>query len=313
MHRNISIDILKFFLAFFVVGLHFGFLSDQNVFYSFFFNQGIFRAAVPIFLIISGYYFQRIYDKQSYFDWFKRLLIMYLFWTLVYMFFWIKLDIPHIILSLVYGYFHLWYIIGILLASIFVFKIRTFDSKLIILIIIFSYSTGCIIQYLSSYGVISLFDKFKVNQATKVPVFIYRNFLFDCLPFLLTGLLIRRHENIFSKKKQLNLILLLSFIVLCVEICFNFYYSTEKSFDMLFSLLVFCPLLFIWVKQIDLCGNANLLGLISSAIFFIHPLIYFLFIHNLGLGATLKVLLTFLLSFFASFPIIWLNRRLKIL
>lgn len=59
MQRNLSLDFLKIVLSFFVVGLHCSFLIDVNTDAYFATVRGIFRLAVPIFLIISGYYFLR--------------------------------------------------------------------------------------------------------------------------------------------------------------------------------------------------------------------------------------------------------------
>lgn len=48
--RNISLDVLKLTMAFMVLGLHAGFLSDYSKSGEFLFVNGIFRIAVPIFL-----------------------------------------------------------------------------------------------------------------------------------------------------------------------------------------------------------------------------------------------------------------------
>lgn len=51
MNRNFSLDILKLFMAFMVVGLHAGFLGDFTSLGEYLSVNGIFRIAVPIFLV----------------------------------------------------------------------------------------------------------------------------------------------------------------------------------------------------------------------------------------------------------------------
>ena len=57
MERNLSIDILKVILAIAVVFLHTRIFYDLSTLLGHVFVQGIFRLAVPIFLVITGYYF----------------------------------------------------------------------------------------------------------------------------------------------------------------------------------------------------------------------------------------------------------------
>lgn len=63
MSRKISLDILKLLMSFMVVGLHAGFLGDVDLLGEYLTVNGIFRLAVPTFLVINGFYFFLSYLK----------------------------------------------------------------------------------------------------------------------------------------------------------------------------------------------------------------------------------------------------------
>lgn len=66
MNRNIALDTLKFLLAFMVVSIHTGFLNDLNqptIYYLT--SEGLFRIAVPLFLLINGYYFYDVLNNEK--------------------------------------------------------------------------------------------------------------------------------------------------------------------------------------------------------------------------------------------------------
>ena len=65
MSRNIALDILKLSMAFMVVGLHAGFLGDFTSLGQYLTVNGLFRIAVPIFLIINGFIFIQYYQKTT--------------------------------------------------------------------------------------------------------------------------------------------------------------------------------------------------------------------------------------------------------
>lgn len=55
--RNVSLDLLKLLMAIMVVALHANFLQEYSLLGSYLLVNGLFRVAVPIFLIINGFYF----------------------------------------------------------------------------------------------------------------------------------------------------------------------------------------------------------------------------------------------------------------
>lgn len=314
MERNLIVDILKFIMSFFIVALHYSFLQDLNPEISNYLNQGLFRLSVPIFLIINGYYFFTIDSKLKYKKWLKKIIWLYAFWTIVYLYYILKLDINHIILALLSGYYQLWYIVAMIGASLIVFVSRNINVKYLLYLGVGLYCIGCIIQYLSSYGLVTLFQEFKNIKTEGVPSIFYRNFLFFGTPFFLIGFLYKKFELSINKKisNRINYYLVTAFVLLFVEIYLNQKYAIQKSFDLLFCLIIVAPLIFIKCKFYTFTYNSKILGLLSSSIYFVHPLVYFLFVEGLYLAYTFQVIVTFVLSILFSIPLLFINKKITI-
>ena len=71
MQRNISIDLLKLALAVCVVFLHTHIFYDYSSLLEHSLVQGLFRIAVPVFLVITGYYFLYIDNFNKFKKWLK--------------------------------------------------------------------------------------------------------------------------------------------------------------------------------------------------------------------------------------------------
>lgn len=128
--RNLSLDILKIILAISVVFLHCHFLEDISIIGYYSTVEGLFRLAVPTFLIISGFYFFYIKDLNDLKKWIFRLGSLYLIWMTIYSPLWLSLDnIPKTLFTLFNGYYVLWYLIGALFSGIIVFYIKNLSKK----------------------------------------------------------------------------------------------------------------------------------------------------------------------------------------
>lgn len=299
MPRNISLDIFKLLLSFFVVGLHIRLFEDINANLSFFFNQGVFRIAVPMFLVISGYYFERIQNISMYKKWIKRILILYLFWMTFYFPVWITPNFNMVIVNIFKGFFHLWYIIGIAYCSFILFIIRNWKIKNLLGLMYIIYFLGVALQYLHSYDHIYL------------PNYVYRNFIFFCLPFFISGFIIKKMENKSQRKILIGLVF--SLLLFFSEVILNSIYAGNQIFDLLFSFIILCPFLFIVVNKIETVSNTKSISLVSSSVYFIHPMIFILLNIYFKLNTITLFLLTICISLLASYPLIQINKKLSVL
>lgn len=84
VNRNIALDLLKLLMAAMVVAIHAEVFKDINQALSYFTVYGVFRIAVPVFLLINGFYFFQTLRDNRVTIWFKRLIALYLFWMLIY-------------------------------------------------------------------------------------------------------------------------------------------------------------------------------------------------------------------------------------
>lgn len=92
--RNISIDLLKVLLSFFVMFIHLKLLNTYQPEISYFLVNGIFRVAVPTFLVINGYFLFPVIGTEKFRTQIKKLLILYVAWMIIYAKFWLFNDNP---------------------------------------------------------------------------------------------------------------------------------------------------------------------------------------------------------------------------
>lgn len=79
MQRNFSIDIVKTLAALLVICIHTGYpfvVGDYLVAFC--------RVAVPLFLLVSGYYYQDVIDKKKITAYYKKILGLTFFSSIFY-------------------------------------------------------------------------------------------------------------------------------------------------------------------------------------------------------------------------------------
>jgi surface polysaccharide O-acyltransferase-like enzyme len=318
MERNIGLDYLKLIMAFMVVGLHAGFLNDISPFWSYLFTQGLFRIAVPIFIMINGYFFYNTLSK-NFLTWIKRLIILYFIWMVFYAYSWVQLSIKsNLLLTLLtmtktifIGYHHLWYLPCILGSGLMLYALKGLSEKKLLLIGALLYLTGTALQYLGNYHILTnpLF-----NKLLNTP-FIYRNFLFFGFPLFLTGYLIAKNKiNTKINRSTLIAVSMIGITLLIFENLANFYFGNPPaSMDLLLSLLIICPAIFILALNSQLKSNSKNIANLATGIYLVHTFFFLIIEKYFGMGQTLITLLTIPLSIIASFGLIMLNKKVKVI
>ncbi|WP_332454326.1 acyltransferase family protein [Chryseobacterium aquaticum] len=305
MGRNLTIDVLKIVLAFFVVFLHMNFLKETLPTLSYLFVNGLFRIAVPIFLVITGFYFFHIDDFKKLKKWLFRTFILYEIWMLLYISYW--KDSDQIFLTIIFGYHHLWYLIGTFFSGILLYFLRKKSSRILIFLAVTLFLTGYCVQVL---GNLHYFDK--EQDAVLNMYLLYRNFLFVCFPFLTIGFLINKHKIDLSKYKNSYLFVVLSILFVFAEAFFNYYWVSSENTDILFSLLFACPLVFLYFKNIYIKTNSKILANLSTAIYVVHPMIMKSTFYT-EMESSFKVLIFLAILISVSFVLVYLNNKLKYL
>jgi surface polysaccharide O-acyltransferase-like enzyme len=304
MGRNLSIDVLKIILAFFVVFLHMNFLKETYPVLSYILVNGLFRIAVPVFLVITGFYFFHIDNKVKLKKWLFRTFLLYAIWMLIYISYW--KDNEQIWLTIIFGYHHLWYLIGTFFSGIILYFLRTQNSKLLIALALGFFLLGYGVQVL---GNLHYFKN--ENDSVLNMYLLYRNFLFVCFPFLTIGFLINKHKIDLSEYKNSSLLVILSLSCVVAEAYFNYKNISSESTDILFSLIFASPLLFLYCQKIYVKTTSKILASFSTAIYVVHPLIMKSDFYK-GIES-FKILIFLAILIPVSFGLVYLNKKLKYL
>ncbi|WP_109290758.1 acyltransferase family protein [Acinetobacter baumannii] len=309
MERNISLDILKIVLAFFIIALHGKLFSDVYPELSFYTVNGIFRIGVPVFLIITGFYFYKLKDLGV---WLKRVFILYAIWMLVYSFFYFESPTSVAALAkdlffLVFGYHHLWYLAGTLLGGIVLFFARNLPTKVQLFSALGLFILGVALQYI---GNMHYFTGVVDKLLNFYPV--HRNFLTVCYPFLMIGFLINK-EGLIDKISNTRYFVPIAVAILYLEVFINFnFISKTEPLDGMFSLMLICPLLFILFSKINVTGSVKTIALFSTALYLIHPLFQNILIPY-HVSTIISFGITVVLSLIASYILVMLNKRFNYL
>lgn len=309
--RNLSIDYLKVLLAFLVILLHLNILSEINPDIGYILVNGLFRLAVPLFLIITGFYFVNVNTIDKFKNWFIRVFILYAIWMIFYSPFWFKIsNLSGIFINAFMGYFVLWYLIGVIFAGTLLYSLRNVKTSVLLAFALCLYIIGYTMQQI---GNLHLFSGFVDKVLNWHPI--SRNFIFDCFPFLTIGFLIKKF-NIGLKYKPSIIIVLFSIVLVLIESRLNYVFiSKYESLDHILTMLVSAPLIFLYVKNMKIMGNNKNLALFSTAVFLIHPFFMLLYSFIEAYGISLinipKELFVISLSFLAGIVLIFINKKVK--
>lgn len=307
MSRNLSLDILKIILALSIVALHGKIFLDVNETLYFFTVNGIFRVGVPVFLLITGYYF---FSIKSFKRWIVEVTVLYFFWMIFYSFFFVKrFDSWANTLEIIFlGYHHLWYLAGLIGGGILLQFFRGLKTIYQTSFAIFFFFLGCFLQYLGNFHVFLPKVDYLLNY-----YYIYRNFLTVCFPFLMFGYLIHKFNLTAKYKKIAPFAVIISLILLYVEVYINYFFiSKTDPLDLMFFLMLLCPSLFIFVFNLNIKGQGKKLALFSTALYLIHPLFQNL-LKSFNINSIELFLVTVVLSCLASIILIALNKKIKVI
>lgn len=300
MKRNLTLDVLKILLSFFVVGLHGSMMTEVDPTLAFTLKQGLFRVAVPTFLIISGYYYYNIKSLQSEAKFIWRLFLLYLIWFVFYIPIFHPGPIDSSLINTFFsGYGHLWYLIHTMYALLLLSLIKRIPFGLQVPVVSLCAVAGLLLQYHFVYDLLPI-DVEKTYST-------HRNGITFCLPFLYIGFIINKFEV-----RRISWFYILPALTFLLLESFLNHYTGKKSFDILIALYVFCPVLFLVAIHSTKSTHHKEISLISGSIYLIHPFfLKYLHLKFLELTQTELTLSAFFLSFFLSFAIIGIHRHFK--
>lgn len=154
-----AVDIAKFIAAFLVIAIHCNPLTSFNEIISNYFVNTISRVAVPFFFACSGFFFFKKLDFQNekivnskenrrkLCKYLKRICLLYVIWSGIYLMWqipewystsWLSVHafIDYAISFISNGsYYHMWYILYLIFATVFGYFILSFYKKRIVIVI----------------------------------------------------------------------------------------------------------------------------------------------------------------------------------
>ncbi len=252
-NTNATIDIVKVIMAILVIGIH-----TEPFGFNIWLDRGfaiITRLCVPFFFITSSYFYW-LKDKGA-LKFLKRIFLLYLIWSLIYLPFDIHFLSEKTIGDILYFHFWegnrhaLWYLWGSIVGFIITYlSLKIFKPKTVLIISVFFLLIGCLkstwsplIENIFSCNITDLFGS--------------RNGLFYAFPYFSLGMVIAKSHDKGKNRNVKKLItgFLVSFVFLIIEsiICILFFKS--PSTIMWISCFPYSYFLFMIVNNINIHLN----------------------------------------------------------
>ena len=276
MRRIYSLDYLKLALAVLVAFGHTYWLQSHPTPLAAMMGNGLMRIIVPLFCIVSGYFFHTAVARGDGMKWLRRVLGLYLIWMAVYLPFWLGQvhDLLSLIKTLVLGYFHLWFMAGILLAGFVVLFLRrithvlAFRAEIPVLIGAATICAviGVTLQYLHLFG----------NGAIGVRKF--SNGLFMCFPYVTISYLYARQVAIGgmavlpSRRTVFWAAAIGTALIMAEARNVQINWGNNAMLDVPLSAYLAAPALFLATLGAEMPPPGIRLDPISAAIYFMHVL-----------------------------------------
>ena len=308
---NGTIDIAKFLMAVLVVGIH-----TEPLGFNIWLDRGfgiITRLCVPFFFVASSYFFFR--KNNSPLKYVKRLFILYLIWSIIYLPFDITklklLSVQQILIKYLWSGVDdqaLWYLCGSIIGFLIVFALSKFlDYKKILLLGIVFLIIGC---FKSTWAPM-------VENVFNIPVYDLlgsRNGLFYGFPYYAVGMYIAKTEGKKSDNWKPYLIgSVISFMMLVAEsLVFILVFKTTKTV-LWISVLPLTYFVFSFLKNINISIPLNIslvLRKLSTIIYVSHGLFLIVFINMQYMMYFLCVTIA---SIIFGLLMLVLNEKIKIL
>lgn len=314
--RNPSIDILKLGLSFLIVALHIfpvsGLKGTAGIL-SYEIANGITRIGVPTFFIISGYFLRNKLDDKAYLiKYTRRIFFLFIVWQLIYLpdlirFYNLgRFSTSDLILKLVYGYWHLWYLFATVCSVTLLYYLRKKTLKQKILLALLLFFTGYVYQLAYKTNVLNDFPSLKLLYEAMGTS---RNFIFMGYPFLVLGTLYEQWRQTISKVG----FLFVPFLMLLFAESYLYHTLKIGALDFLLMILPLSVLLFSITAEKMWESDMKMNPTLSLGIYLCHPyairVVYEFIPHKTLEYIVLKYVLICLLTMVFWFIVERINRR----
>ena len=311
-HRSASVDVLRLVLAYMIIGLHGHFLGDVSPRLRYLLEEGLFRIAVPLFFMISGFFLERG-GWRGMRRWLRHLLWLYALWMAVYAAYWLPHTHPTLagaIIRAIFGYYHLWFLPALAMAGILLMALRLCGGRWLAVLAVLAGSLGLAIQLASNLQLAGLIP----GEGLESP-YLFRNFAVFGFPFMALGMFLARVEPRLRPSPQILAAALVSGLALLLaENMLNLWlFGPEVAVELQVSLYLLCPAILLWVRRLGLARDGKPVAQMATGIYLVHALPLLWLNAHAGFGDTANVLLAALFSTVAAAVLVVVNRRLPVL
>ena len=262
MKKTASFDIAKFICAFLVISIHTYPLLGIHPTLNLILVSGIARIAVPLFFVISAYFFFQHTDENYVMKYLKKIGKLYLIWSLIYLPFYLLQNSHNGLVIMVVRYlrnffflgshYHLWFLPALMFALYVVNKFsKYFNLKQILMMSAILYFIGHLgniyVNELYQVPILGTFHQLYMNVFETT-----RNGLFFGVPFVAMGYLCAQKlkpqsQGFWCKWIMISIVLYASeFSLLC-------YFDVMNDLSSMYLMLI--PLvygIFRWLQAIEL-------------------------------------------------------------
>ena len=307
--RTASLDLTRFIMALMVVGAHSrAFVDISYSLYFYTYVGGWARIIMPLFLMISGFFFV-VQVRRGVGRWAWRLLVLHLIWSTIYIGAWMPLDnfsLKKAVFWYFFGAGHLWFMPALLGGGLMLYTVRHWSSARLLLAAGGLYGIGGALQY----GMNVTIDFATVahhNALYAVP----RNFLFYGFPFVTLGYVLARDRVLARVQEMLKPgIVVLVLVLLFAENWLKFHWMPHDGvLEINLMNFVLAPIIFAWLMTLHGVSAAAWMAPVSAAIYFVHALVLLLLEPVLGLSPTPLTLVTIVLSFAIGMVLVKVNNK----
>lgn len=286
-----SLDLARFVMALMVIGAHGRLFADISYpTYFFTYVGGWTRIIMPMFLLISGYFFA-VQVRRGVWVWARRLAVLHLVWSAVYIGCWMPLDsfsLSKAAFWVLVGAGHLWFMPAMIGGGLMLAALRGLSSRRLAALAAGLYLAGAVVQY--GMDMVVDFDTVAHHNALYA---LPRNFLFYGFPFMALGHLMARDGVLEQAERAVTLPLFAAVLALLASEIYVKYaaFPHDAVFEINLANFLLAPMIFVWLMRRRGWRAAPWMAPLSAAIYFSHALVLIVLEALTGLAPTPLTLL----------------------
>lgn len=311
-----GIDWIKLLCAFLVVGIHAKPFAGYSVADELF--GLVTRIPVPFFFAASSFFFFKGADlsKQKIIGYVRRMFILYLLWSLIYLAADIctkgisyKLFAGFLSDFVFAGYKHFWFLHASIVGMVIVYLLYRYikNKRVVLIIAVMLYCTGtCFSTYSPVFSSVPFFNT--IQNSWFFDVFGTRNGIFYAPVFLVIGS--RFPSSVNTGMLKTLACIAASYVLLGIEGLVCVRVLNTPSTILWFSMIPLTYFVFMFALQVKINVSGAFVRKCSTVIYCIHPL-FITVLNDIGINNMTKYIIVMLLSF-GSAVILQYAKRLKI-